>query len=102
VLWAYHTTPQTSTRETPFTLVYDTDAMISIEIIENTGRVRLFDEEVSEVGLRANLDVIDEVRDLAKISGEAMKRRLERTYKTKVIPRSFQAQDLVLRKTQLI
>jgi len=39
--------------------------MIPIEVMENTGRVRLFDEEVSEVGLRANLDVIDEVRDLA-------------------------------------
>ena len=85
VLWAYHTIPQTSTRETPFTLVYGTDAMIPIE-----------------VGLRANLDVIDEVRDLAHISGEAMKRRLERSYKTKVIPRGFQAQDLVLRKAQLI
>jgi len=102
VLWAYHTTPQTSTRETPFTLLYGTNVMIPMEIMENTVRVRSFNEEVSEVGLRANLDVIDEVRELAQISGEAMKRRLERRYKTKVIPRSFQAQDLVLRKAQLI
>ena len=102
MLWAYHTTPQTSTRETPFTLVYGTDAMIPIDMMENTGRVRLFDEEISEVGLRANLDVIDEVGDLAQISGEAMKRRLERSYKTKVIPQGFRAQDLVLRKAQLI
>ncbi|XP_027915027.1 uncharacterized protein LOC114174386 [Vigna unguiculata] len=98
VLWAYHTTPQTSTRETLFTLVYDTDAMIPIEVMESRGRVRLFDEEISEVGLRANLDVIDEVRDLAQISNEAMKRRFKRSHKTKVIPRGFQAQDLVLRK----
>ena len=102
MLWLYHTTPQTSTRETPFALVYGIDAMIPIEVMENTGRVRLFDEEISEAGLRANLDVIDEVRDLAQISNEAMKRRLERSYKTKVVPRGFQAQDLVLRKAQLI
>ncbi|XP_027911605.1 uncharacterized protein LOC114170324 [Vigna unguiculata] len=51
VLWAYHTTPQTSTRETPFTLVYGTDAMIPVEISENTRRARTFNEEVSEVGL---------------------------------------------------
>jgi len=89
-------------RETPFSLVYGTDAMIPIEIMENTGRVRLFNEEISEVGLRANLDVIDEVRDLAQISNEAMKRRLERSYKTKVVPQKFQEQDLVLRKAQLI
>jgi len=63
--------------------------MIPMEIMENTGRVRSFNEEVSEVGLRANRDVIDEVRELAQISGETMKRRLERRYKTKVIPRSF-------------
>jgi len=102
VLWAYHTTPQTTTRETPFSLVYGTDAMIPIEVMESTGRVRLFDEEISEVGLRANLDVIDEVRDLAQISNEAMKRRLERSYRTKVVPRKFQELDLVLRKAQLI
>ena len=34
--------------------------MIPMEIMENTGRVRSFNEEVSEVGLRANLDVIEE------------------------------------------
>jgi len=76
--------------------------MILVEVVENTGRVRSFAEEVSEVGLRANLDVIEEVRELARISGEAIKRRLERRYKTKVIPRRFQTEDLVLRKAQLI
>ena len=28
IVWAYHTTPQTSTMETPFSLVFGSDAMI--------------------------------------------------------------------------
>jgi len=32
IVWAYHTTPQFATRETPFSLVYGSDAMIPVEI----------------------------------------------------------------------
>jgi len=32
ILWAYHTTPQSTTKETPFNLVYESDAMIPMEI----------------------------------------------------------------------
>ena len=35
ILWAYHTTPQPTTKEMPFSLVYGSDAMIPIEIEEN-------------------------------------------------------------------
>ena len=30
IVWAYHTTPQSSTMETPFSLVYGADAMIPV------------------------------------------------------------------------
>jgi len=32
VLWAYRCTPQTSTRETPYSMVYRIDAMIPVEV----------------------------------------------------------------------
>jgi len=32
IVWAYHTTPQSTTKETPFSLVYGSDTMIPIEI----------------------------------------------------------------------
>ena len=38
IVWAYHTTPQSTTKETPFSLVYSSDAMIAIEIQENSPR----------------------------------------------------------------
>ena len=36
IVWAYHTTPQSTTKETPFNLVYGSDAMIPVEIQENS------------------------------------------------------------------
>jgi len=64
-------------------------------------RVKNFTPEGNEHNLRANLDVIDKVRELARITGEAIKRRIERRYKTKVISRDFQKGDLILRKAHL-
>jgi len=32
VLWSYHTTPHSTTKETPFTMVYGADAMLPVEI----------------------------------------------------------------------
>ena len=36
ILWAYHTTPQSTTRETPYSLEYSSDAIIPVEIQENS------------------------------------------------------------------
>ena len=36
IVWAYHTTPQSTTKETPFRLVYGSDAMIPVEIQESS------------------------------------------------------------------
>ena len=42
ILWAYHTIPQSTTTETPFSLVYGSDTMIPIEIKENSPRFQSF------------------------------------------------------------
>jgi len=102
ILWAYHITHQSTTQETPFSLVYETDALLPVEIghpaSESSGLIRSNDEQ----GLRANLDALEEVRELARITSEAAKRRIERRYKTKVRPRDFKVNDLVLRRAHAI
>nr|KYP59973.1 Retrotransposable element Tf2 [Cajanus cajan] len=50
VLWSYHMTVHSSTQDTPFNLVYRTDAMIPIEIAEPSVRSICFSEEESEQG----------------------------------------------------
>jgi len=47
IVWAYHTTPQSTTKETPFNLVYGLDAMIPVEIQENLPRFQNFVVEES-------------------------------------------------------
>jgi len=45
-----------------------------------------------------NLDLLDEVREEARIKAEALKRRVEYKYNSKLRPRQFQVANLVLRK----
>ena len=47
IVWAYHTTPQSTTKETPFSLVYGSDAMIPVEIQDNSPRFQNFVVEES-------------------------------------------------------
>ena len=97
-MWAYHTNPQSTTKETPFSLVYGSDAMIPIEIQENYPRFQNFVAEESNEERKVNLDLLDEVREEARIKAEALKRRVKYKYSSKLRPRQFQVADLVMRK----
>ncbi|RDX96690.1 Tf2-9, partial [Mucuna pruriens] len=84
VIWSYHTTPHSTTGETPFRLTYGSDAMIPVEIGEPSPRTALFEPTANEDELRANLDLLQEIREIAHI----------KEY-------DFEEGDLVLRKTTL-
>ena len=47
IVWAYHTTPKSTIRETPFSLVYGSDAMIPVDIQESSPRFQSFVAEES-------------------------------------------------------
>nr|KYP46857.1 Retrovirus-related Pol polyprotein from transposon 412 family [Cajanus cajan] len=99
VLWAYRCTPQSTTQETPFRLVYGSEAMIPVEIEEPSFRRVHFDEANNEAELRLNLDVVGEIRDRALVVAEATKQRYKRRFDSKVKPREFRERDLVWRTT---
>ena len=61
VLWAYHTTARTPTGETPFRLVYGTDAIIPVEVGLTSYQVENHSEDKNEDALRLQLDLVDEV-----------------------------------------
>ena len=98
IVWAYHTTEQSGTHETPFSLVYECDAMIPVEIQESSPRFQNFVAEDSNEERRVNLDLLDEVREEARVKAEAVKRRIERRYNSKVMPRKFREGNLGMRK----
>ncbi|KAL0305141.1 UNVERIFIED_CONTAM: hypothetical protein Sangu_3048900 [Sesamum angustifolium] len=90
VLWAYRTTPRTTTGETPFSLSYGTDAVAPAEVGELNWRVKHYDLEANEQGLRMNLDFVEEVRERASVRAAMYKARMAKAYNSRVRPRNFQ------------
>ncbi|KAK3023914.1 hypothetical protein RJ639_043457 [Escallonia herrerae] len=101
VLWAYRTTPHSVTGETPFSLCYGTEAMLPVEIGVPTIRALHFSELNNNVGLRANLDLVEEARTQAHIRSVIVKQRVARYYNQKVRSKQFNEGDLVLRKLEV-
>jgi len=97
-VWAYHTTPQSTTRETPFSLVYGSDVIFPVEIQESSPRFQNFVAKESNEERKVNLDLLDEVWEEARIKVEALKRRVEYKHNSKLKTRQFQIADLVMRK----
>ena len=72
--------------------------MIPVEIQENSPRFQSFVVEESNEGRKVNLDLLDEVREHARINSEALKRRVELRQKTKTRPQQFKVADMVMWK----
>ncbi|XP_072076513.1 uncharacterized protein [Arachis hypogaea] len=71
--------------------------MIPIEISQGSLRTQ---GEAHEDARRAELDLIEEIRNTAAIRQEALQQQIGRRHNKKVRPRFFQIGDLVLRKTE--
>ena len=70
--------------------------MIPVEIQENSPRFQSFVFEEFNKGRKVNLDLLDEVREHARINLKALKRRVELKQKTKTKPGQFKVVDLVM------
>ncbi|XP_070006692.1 uncharacterized protein [Nicotiana sylvestris] len=73
VLWAYRTTTKTSMGETPFSLVYGTEALIPVEIGESSTRFTHATQEFNDKEMRVNLDLLKARRETALIRMTAQK-----------------------------
>nr|KYP47820.1 Transposon Ty3-I Gag-Pol polyprotein [Cajanus cajan] len=73
ILWAYQCTPQSTTQEPPYKLTYGADAMILVEVGEMSHRHHTFDSKQNDQEMAVNLDLIDELREEARIHEEACK-----------------------------
>ncbi|XP_072054170.1 uncharacterized protein [Arachis hypogaea] len=100
VLWSYNTSIQSATGETPFKLVYGAEALIPVEVSVPTLRTELYDQTSNLQARTAELDLIEEERDISAIKQRARKQYLEQRHNRKVVPRSFNNGDLVLRRTE--
>ena len=93
VLWAYRTTVQTPTKETPFKLTFGTKAVIPVEIGLTTLRMTFHKEEENEGQFRLNLDLLDETRKKAAQRIAFYQGKMAKYYNTKVKFRCFEVGD---------
>ncbi|KAK0580108.1 hypothetical protein LWI29_036450 [Acer saccharum] len=98
ILWSYRTTPRRSTGETPFSLVYGSEAVIPIETRLSTARSENPDEEQNNLELSFELDHLDERRDRAALRTQSYQQQVARHYNKKVNVRVFRLHDWVLRR----
>ncbi|XP_070004344.1 uncharacterized protein [Nicotiana sylvestris] len=82
--------PKTSTSEASYSLVYETDAVIPVEVGEPS--LRLSNESRLQ-----DLDEVEERRDMAHVRMVAQKQQAERYYNKKVKVRSLKLGDYVLK-----
>ncbi|XP_071712726.1 uncharacterized protein [Rutidosis leptorrhynchoides] len=100
ILWAHRTTPKRSTGETPFSLVYGTEAVIPAEIRVPTQRILAFDTENNSSILRENLNLLEERRIMAAIRQADAKQKMAKYYNKQVRYVQFKEGDLVLRDNE--
>ncbi|XP_070032651.1 uncharacterized protein [Nicotiana tomentosiformis] len=98
VLWAYRTTTKTSTGKTLFSLVYDAQAFILVEIGESSTRDTHDTKEANKEESRVNLNLLEERREPALIRMASQKQMIERYYNRKVNLRYFKIGDFILKK----
>ncbi|GJW25875.1 reverse transcriptase domain-containing protein [Tanacetum coccineum] len=100
VLWAHRTKVKSSTRDTPFSLTYETEAVIPAEIGMPTFRTAEVDVAKNDEALEINLELLEEKREQAAIREVKSKRQMEKYYNTKVRNTSFKPGDWVYRSNE--
>ncbi|XP_071700215.1 uncharacterized protein [Rutidosis leptorrhynchoides] len=100
VLWAHRTTPKGATNETPFSLVYGSEAVIPAEINVPTMRIASFDESSNSEELHENLNLVEERKEMAAIKEAINKQRIASYYNKRVVSLSLQLDDLVWQKNE--
>lgn len=89
-------TSHAATGESPFSLVYGTEAVIPVEVSLNTHRVTAFYDSQNDETRRANLDLLEEKRLQSLRHTEQAKRAAAGYFNRKVQSRQFSVGDLVL------
>ncbi|XP_073309952.1 uncharacterized protein [Primulina huaijiensis] len=83
VLWAYRTTPREPTQETPFSLVYGSEAVLPVEIGQSSAQIESYPDD-NDQSRAMELDLVEEKRERAMIRMEAYHGRITKSYNKRV------------------
>ena len=100
VVWGLRTQPCKPTGQTPYFLVYGSEAILPADIMWNSPTVEHYDEEAAEEVRRLDIDSLEEARSTALIQSARYLEGLRRYHDRNVKERSFNVGDLILRRIQ--
>nr|AAT77312.1 putative polyprotein [Oryza sativa Japonica Group]AAT77333.1 putative polyprotein [Oryza sativa Japonica Group] len=100
VLWAVRTTPTTSNKETPFFLVYNSEAMLPDELRHQSTRVQKHSDENQENQREIDLNLLEEHRERVAIRAASYQQALRRYHEKRIRARILSIGDYVLRRVQ--
>uniref|UniRef100_A0A2N9HEC3 RNA-directed DNA polymerase n=1 Tax=Fagus sylvatica TaxID=28930 RepID=A0A2N9HEC3_FAGSY len=107
VLWAYRSSPKTATGFTPFSLVYGTDTISPTELVVPTPRVLQgsdleADANICAEARMADLEGLDESRELARLKSQRNYQRMANAYSKTLQVRIFAEGQLVLKAADFV
>ena len=102
MLWSICTTEKGVMGETPFMLVYGSEAILRIELAIQTHRMTVFQIAQNNQALREALDLLLLVRGDAYLREEVAKARMTRFYNRRVKEHPLAVGEIVLRKMEAI
>ncbi|XP_073304568.1 uncharacterized protein [Primulina huaijiensis] len=91
------TTPRAPTQETPFNLVYGSEAVLPVEIGQSSVRVESYLEN-NDQSWAIELDLVEKKRERAMVQMKAYWGRVMKSYNKRVRIRDFQIGDLVMKR----
>jgi hypothetical protein len=97
VLWALCTNRNLATRDSPFHLVYRADVVLPPEIYLGSAHVAQFSEADQQEARELDVDLLEEEMNKPLENAKKYQESLKRHYNKKVVPRTLEVGDLVLR-----
>jgi hypothetical protein len=99
-LWGLRTQPFKPTGQSPYFMVYGSEAILPADVVWNSLAVEHYDEGVSEDSIRVDIDSLEEARCAALGQSARYLKGIRRYHDCNVKECSFNVGDLVLRRIQ--
>jgi hypothetical protein len=99
-LWGLHTQPTKPTGQSPYFLVYDSEAILPADVMWESPVVEQYNEGISENNKRVHIDGLEEARCASLVQSARYLEGIRRYHDRNVKECSFNVGDLVLRCIQ--
>ena len=100
VLWVVRTTPTTSNKETPFFLVYESEAMLPTELRHQSTRVQKYSDEEQDERRSDDVNLLEEHRKRVVVRAAAYQQALRRYHEKHIRARTLAISDYILQRVQ--